>query len=159
MFSFLKKEEPKFVSIAEGELLPLDQVKDAVFAQKMMGDGIAFHPSGDTIYAPCSGSVMMVANTKHAIGLKNNDGIEVLIHIGLDTVNLQGKGFTCLVANGDKIKKGQPLMKLDRKYFAEQKLDLTTPMVITNTNGTTLDITAKTGATQPGDDVITYQKP
>lgn len=159
MFSFLKKEEPVFVSIVEGELLPLDQVKDAVFAQKMMGDGIAFLPSGDTIYAPCSGSVMMIANTKHAIGLKNNDGIEVLIHIGLDTVNLQGKGFTCLVQNGDKIKKGQPLMKLDRKYFAKQEIDLTTPMVITNTNGTTLDITSKTGATQPGDDVITYQKP
>lgn len=159
MFSFLKKEEPKFVSIVEGTLLPLDQVKDAVFAQRMMGDGIAFLPSSDTIYAPCSGSVVMIANTKHAIGLKNHDGIEVLIHIGLDTVNLQGKGFTCLVHDGDKIKQGQPLMKLDRDYFVAQGIDLTTPMIITNTNGASLDITSKTGTIHPGDEVMTYQKP
>ena len=97
-----------------------------------MGCGVAFEWDGDTVCSPVAGKVMMVANTKHAIGLQAATGQEILIHVGLDTVKLEGKGFTTLKAAGDEVKAGEPLLKVDRAFMSENNIDMTTPMVITN---------------------------
>lgn len=115
-----------------GTCIPLESVNDEVFASGIMGKGVAFNWEGDTLYAPCSGEVLMVANTGHAMGFKSESGQEVLIHVGMDTVMLEGKGFTPLKKSGDKVLKGEAVLKVDRKFMQEKNVDLTTPMVITN---------------------------
>lgn len=134
MFKFLKKTNDtcKLFAPVNGKVINLENVPDKVFASKMMGEGVGFSFEGDTIYAPCDGTIILVANTLHAVGISSATGVEILIHIGFDTVNLNGKGFTKLINQGDKVKKGTPLIKIDRKIMEEEKIDLTTPMVVTN---------------------------
>ena len=134
MFNFFKKknDNKKLVAYAKGKFIPITDVPDPIFSEKMMGDGVAILVKGDTIYAPCDGTIILVANTLHAVGISSATGVEILIHIGFDTVNLNGKGFTKLINQGDKVKKGTPLIKIDRKIMEEEKIDLTTPMVVTN---------------------------
>lgn len=134
--SFKKKEkrftDKKIYAPASGQILALSSVKDPVFAQRMMGDGIAINVSGDTIVSPVNGTVAMISPTKHAIGLENDFGDQILVHIGLDTAVFNGKGFDVLVSEGQRVKPGVPLVKLDRKFFDSQGADLTTPLTITN---------------------------
>ena len=135
MFQIFKKKEPvELYAPVTGTSVALENVPDQVFAQKMMGDGIAFMPETDTICAPCNGKITMVAHTLHAVGITADNGAEILIHIGLDTVSLNGKGFTALVNVGDKVKKGTPLIQIDMAFMKEQQMVLTTPMVVTNTS-------------------------
>jgi glucose-specific phosphotransferase system IIA component len=108
-------------------------VPDKAFSSKIMGDGIAFKFTGDSIYAPCNAKVVMMPKTKHAIGL-NVDGIEILIHIGLDTVSLNGKGFTSYTVLGNTVKRGDLLLKIDREVMKEAKIDMTSVMIITSTD-------------------------
>lgn len=117
----------------KGEVVPLDKVDDNVFSTGMMGDGIAIEPDEDTIYAPFTGSVEMVFATKHAIGLKSNNGCEVLIHIGLDTVNLKGQYFEALVETETKVNAGDPLIKFDRAKIQAAGYQTTTMIIVTNT--------------------------
>lgn len=125
MFDFFKKKKDEFVAPVTGELTKLTDVNDDVFSQKMMGDGFAIKPldAEKEVVAPCDGEVIMVPDTKHAVGLKTKSGVELLVHIGLDTVNLQGKGFDMLVAQGDKVKAGQPLVGIDQKLFKDNGYD------------------------------------
>lgn len=118
-----------FASPAQGQLISIEQVSDPVFSQRMMGDGFAIIPQGEYFYAPFTGSVEMVFPTGHAIGLKSEDGIEVLIHIGLDTVNLNGEGYKTFVKQGDKVKMGDPLIKVDLTLIKEKGYDITTPVI------------------------------
>jgi len=124
--------EIDFVAPADGRLVRLIDVRDQVFASGAIGRGYAVVPSGDTIYSPCDGTLSMVFATKHALGITTAEGLEVLVHIGMDTVELRGEGFTQLVEQGAKIKAGQPLMKLDRTFFDGKGICLDTPVVITN---------------------------
>lgn len=141
MFNLFKKKEPvTLYSPVSGKSIPIEEVPDKVFASKMMGDGVAFQFDGNTVYAPCDATISMIANTLHAIGLKLNNGAEVLIHIGLDTVNLNGKGFTKLVNQSDKVKRGTPLIEIDRSIMEANGIDLTMPMVITNGSEYTFQI-------------------
>lgn len=135
MFGFLKKiTESKIYAPVKGVCLPLSEVNDRVFSSKMMGEGVAFRFDGDEIFAPCSGEVIMIASTKHALGIRAENGTEVLLHIGLETVNLQGQGFEVLVQAHDKVKAHQPIVRINRKLMDDQKIDLILPMVITNTS-------------------------
>lgn len=120
MFSFLKKKQGVITSPVTGQLVDLATVPDPVFAEGMMGAGFAVQPSSDEIYAPLAGKVTSVFPTKHAIGLKADDGRDVLIHIGINTVDLQGKGFEILVDIGDQLTNGQPIAKIDRAYITSQ---------------------------------------
>ncbi len=129
MFGFLKKEEFKIVSPLEGELIPLPEVPDEVFSQKIMGDGFAVIPEKDEAVAPISGVAETVFPTGHAVGIKTKDGIECIIHIGLDTVNLQGEGFHPLISQGDKVKAGQPIIQFERENLAQKGYNLTTMVV------------------------------
>ena len=118
-----------FAAPAQGRLISIEQVNDPVFSQRMMGDGFAIVPEGEYFFAPFTGSVEMVFPTGHAIGLKSENGIEVLIHIGLDTVKLKGEGFKTLVQQGDKIMIGDPLIKVDLKQIEKKGYDTTTPII------------------------------
>ena len=134
MFKLFKKTDDicKLLAPVNGKTIALENVPDKVFASKMMGDGMGFEYEGNTIYAPCDGKITLVANTLHAVGITSENGAEILIHIGLDTVSLNGKGFKKLINQGDKVKKGTPLIEIDRQYMKEQDINLITPMVVTN---------------------------
>ncbi|NJE32413.1 PTS beta-glucoside transporter subunit EIIBCA [Lactobacillus agilis] len=122
----------KLVSPLAGQVLALTDVKDEVFSSGAMGQGLAIEPSAGTLYAPADGHVALVFPTGHAIGLNTDDGAEVLIHIGMDTVNLEGKGFETLVTKGQAIKAGDPLVKFDLDAIKAAGYEVTTPVIITN---------------------------
>lgn len=137
MLGFLKKSKETDGGIfapVNGTCVDITSVPDQTFATKVLGEGVAFIYDGDTIYAPCSGIIRVVASTKHAVGIVNEAGIELLIHIGLDTVNLEGEGFEVFVKKDQKIRLGAPLVKIDRKVMIENNINLITPMVITNSD-------------------------
>ncbi len=116
----------------KGELIALQDVKDPVFAGGAMGRGAAIRNPEGKVYAPFDGEVTVFFETKHAIGLKSKDGVELLIHVGMDTVNLKGEHFTAKAAQGDKITKGQLLLEFDPEGIAAAGYDTTTPVVVTN---------------------------
>ena len=105
-----------------------------MFSEKMMGDGIAIKPSNGKVVSPVDGDIVQVFPTKHAVGVKAGNGAEILIHIGLETVALDGEGFTVRVKEGDKVKKGDPLVDVDLAVVSEKASSTVTPMLITNMN-------------------------
>lgn len=117
MFSFFKKETPTVYSPVAGQLLPLSEVSDSVFLQGMMGPGFAIKPTSDDLYSPVTGTVVSIFPTKHAIGLRRDDGKEILIHIGIDTVDLEGKGFDLFVSETDKVTPQTKLVTVDRGFL------------------------------------------
>ena len=117
-----------------GKLITLKEVNDGVFSEEMLGKGCAIVPDGDMIEAPFQGRVVSIAGTCHAIGLESDNGIEILIHVGLETVGMQGKGFHLLVKEGEQIKKGQKLLKFDREAIKKAGVVDTVIMVVTNTD-------------------------
>ena len=121
-----------------GHIIPLSEVPDKVFSEKMMGDGIGFVPEKGGIVAPFDGTVKTIFPTKHAIGLESDTGIEVLIHIGIDTVKLNGEGFESLVDVNEPVTQGQPLMKINLAYLKEHAPSVVTPVIITNQDDKTL---------------------
>ncbi|KPC77762.1 PTS system glucose-specific transporter subunit IICBA [Thermoactinomyces vulgaris] len=125
-------EQGEFAAPMTGKLLPLSEVPDQVFSQKMMGDGFAIEPTEGTVVSPVDGEIVNLFPTKHAIGIRARDGREVLIHVGIDTVNLEGKGFTSFIAEGDKVEKGQKLLEVDLAYIKEHATSIITPVIFTN---------------------------
>ena len=119
-------------SVADGEVIALEQVKDPVFSQKMMGDGFAVEPANGNIVSPVSGTVSSIFPTKHALGLVTEAGLEVLVHIGLDTVSLEGKPFTVHVAEGQKVAAGDLLVTADLDAIREAGRETSTIVVFTN---------------------------
>ncbi|MFT8321451.1 MAG: PTS glucose transporter subunit IIA [Bacillus sp. (in: firmicutes)] len=115
-----------------GKVIPIEEVPDPVFANKMMGEGLAIIPTEGNIAAPIDGEVVQIFHTKHAIGLQSKKGLEILIHIGLETVNLKGEGFTIHVKEGDKVSKGDLLVTFDIDFLKQSGKDIVTPMIITN---------------------------
>lgn len=129
------QESPQPIEIfspLKGRLIPLDDVSDETFSSGMMGKGVAIKPLGDKIYAPFDGEVTMTTPTNHAIGLRSAKGIDVLIHVGIDTVNLQGKYFERFVSEGERISKGQPLLRYNLKEIIGLGYDETTMVIVTN---------------------------
>ena len=126
------KQKSHIYAPVNGDVLPLEQVPDPIFSEKMLGDGLAMLPTKGHIHAPITGTVMLVAQTKHAIGLRSKDGTEVLIHIGLETVSLKGKGFTVLVKEGDVVSVGQLLIEVDWDFIGANAKSIITPIIITN---------------------------
>ncbi|HCX2132828.1 TPA: PTS transporter subunit IIABC [Staphylococcus aureus] len=122
-----------------GEVTPLSEVPDQVFSEKMMGDGIAIKPSQGEIRAPFNGKIQMIFPTKHAIGLVSDSGLELLIHIGLDTVKLNGEGFTLHVEEGQEVKQGDLLINFDLDYIRNHAKSDITPIIVTQGNITNLD--------------------
>ncbi len=115
-----------------GTLIPLNEINDPVFASGAMGRGIAVKNPEGKVYSPFDGEITVFFPTKHAIGLKSNDGIELLIHVGMDTVKLNGEGFTSKAEAGDKVKRGQLLLEFDPNVIKKAGYETTTPVVVTN---------------------------
>lgn len=136
-----------------GHIMPLEHVPDPVFAQKMAGDGLAIDPVSDILLAPCSGMVTQLHPAKHALTILNESGLEVMMHIGLDTVNLKGKGFTPLVQTGDKIAGGDPLIRFDADYLAIHAKSLLTMLLITTTEMTG-SMTRQSGTIGAGREIV-----
>lgn len=133
-----KDTSPKSVEIyapVSGKVLRIEEVPDPVFSQKMMGDGVAFEPSEGKVVSPVDGEVLQVFPTKHAIGLKAENGAEILLHIGLETVAMDGEGFNVYVSEGSKVKKGDVLITFDLNLVKEKASSTITPLVITNSDG------------------------
>lgn len=140
-----------------GICIPLSEVNDAVFSQKILGDGAAIIPSEGKVYAPVNGTVSTVFDTKHAIGLLSEDGVELLIHIGIDTVNLEGKYFTAHVESGQKIRKGDLLVSFDQEMIQKVGYDTVTPVLITNTAEFHSIHTDASGNVKAGDVLLTVR--
>lgn len=117
-----------------GKVAPITEAPDEIFAQKMMGDGVVIFPTNDCLVAPVAGTITMIFPTKHALGIKTADGVELLIHIGLDTVKLEGKPFNVLVSEGQQVKQGDKLIEIDFDMIEKAGCATATPVVITSQN-------------------------
>ena len=131
MFRIFKKESTNICSPVKGTCIPITEVKDQVFSSKMMGDGFAVIPENDTAVAPVDGEIVMIPATKHAFGMKTKAGVELLVHIGLDTVELKGEGFTVLAKQGRKVRAGEPVIRFDRELLEKKGIDMTTMVIFT----------------------------
>lgn len=154
MFSlFKKKKKISIVAPMTGEIFEIDKVPDEVFAGKMVGDGLAIKPSDGIVVAPCSGKIIQVFPTNHAMGILTPEGVEILIHIGLDTVNLKGNGFKSFVQAGDDVNKGDKLLEVDLEYVIENAKSIISPVIVTNMEKV-LSLSIEKGTVQKGIDNI-----
>lgn len=128
------------VAISDAQLVHIEDVNDETFSKKMIGDGVAFKLDNDFVCAPANGTLETMFPTGHAFGILTNEGVEILIHIGLETVNLKGDGFDVLVKQGEKVRAGQPIVRVDREKIQKEGYDLTTMLVITNANNQTINL-------------------
>lgn len=132
---FGKKETVKSVevkAVLTGTAVNLEEVPDPVFAEKMMGDGIAIEPSEGVVVSPVNGEIVQVFPTKHAIGLRAENGAEILIHIGLETVSMKGEGFEMHVTEGSRVNEGDKLVTFDLALVKEKAKSTVTPIIVTN---------------------------
>lgn len=130
MFGIFGKTQ-EIVAPISGRTVDITEVKDAVFSEKMAGDGLAIDPTGDIVVAPADGELTMLFGTKHAFGMTLSKGVQILVHIGLETVSLNGEGFTALKKQGDRVKKGEPIIKIDRAFITSKGISLITPIIFT----------------------------
>ncbi|MFM9277855.1 PTS sugar transporter subunit IIA [Paenibacillus jiagnxiensis] len=159
LFGKEKKESNVIMSPVNGKCIDLSLVNDKVFAERMMGDGVAFVFEDDTVYSPCAGTVATIAKTAHAIAVKNKDDVEILIHIGVNTVSLKGQGFEVLVKEKQKVKLGEPLVRINRSFMQEKSVDLTTPMIVTNGGDYNLEFkNISQSVTKSDSEIIAYRK-
>lgn len=132
MFGFLKRKKRDVFAPVDGQLLDLGSVDDEVFSQRMAGDGVAILPVGEIFTAPIDGVVTKIFSTNHAYSVKSKQDLEVLVHIGLETVALKGEGFERLAQEGDAVKAGDPIIKADLNYIKAHAKDIITPILITD---------------------------
>jgi len=141
-----------------GMALPLSQSKDPVHACKALGKGVLIVPKDGKVCAPFDGEVNIVFDSKHALGLTSNDGLELLIHVGIDTVKLGGKYFTAHVHQGEKISKGQLLLEFDPEGIRKEGYELETPIIISNTSAYEQIIQVSKNAVRSGDRLLDVQR-
>lgn len=146
LFGFKKKEE--FLSPMTGILHPIEDVPDTVFSEKVMGDGFAVELTQGEVRAPLSGTIAAAFPTGHAFGMKMADGTEIIIHIGIDTIALDGAGFQIQVKEGDLVKQGDILVRVDTEYIKSQGKSLYSPVIFTS--GQTVSL-LRTGPVKAGD--------
>jgi PTS system glucose-specific IIA component len=130
MFGFLKRKIREIHAPSDGQVVALESVNDEVFSKKLVGDGVALIPMSDVFSAPIEGKVTKIFSTNHAYSIKSPKDLEVMVHIGLETVALEGKGFERLVNEGDEVKVGDPIIRVDLPYIREHAKDIITPIII-----------------------------
>lgn len=157
MFNFLKKKVTAHVlaSPCNGNAVKMSEVSDPTFSQELLGKGAAVVPADGKIVAPCDGTITMLFNTLHAVGVTSTEGVEVLLHVGIDTVNLKGDGFTAHIKQGDTVKRGDLLLTADLDVIKAAGYDPTVMMVVTNTgNYASVESNAPCNAVA-GNDLVT----
>lgn len=160
MFDFLKKKDKgiEIGSPVKGKAVPISQVSDPTFGEEILGKGVAIQPEEGKIYAPADGTIEMLFDTKHAVSMTTTEGVELLVHIGLDTVALKGEHFTAHKGNGDAVKKGDLLITVDLDAVKAAGYDVITPLVVCNTTDyQTVEAVTDT-AVNPGDTVLILKK-
>ncbi|MGM9894761.1 MAG: beta-glucoside-specific PTS transporter subunit IIABC [Lactobacillus amylovorus] len=147
----------KLVSPLNGDVKPLSEIKDEVFSSGAMGQGVAIEPTEGVLHAPADGKIALVFPTGHAVGINTTDGAEVLMHIGMDTVNLQGKGFKTLVQKGQEVKAGDPLVEFNIKEIKATGYEVTTPVVVTNSKKYESINQVANGEVKVGQEILSLQ--
>lgn len=142
------------VAPVTGKAIPLSEVPDPVFAEKLAGDGMAIIAEGDTVVAPADGELTLIFKTKHAFAMTLDNGLELLVHIGLETVSLDGEGFEQLVEQGTKVKAGTPIIKFNREFIKSKGLSLATPVLITNVDAAKKISPVESGNVEAGKSVV-----
>lgn len=134
MFQLFKKKanNEELAAVADGKCIPMEQVNDPAFSCKALGEGVAIVPENNVIVAPCDGKLSLVADTRHAFGMSKEDGLEILVHVGIDTVTLNGEGFKAFEKAGADVKKGQPIIEFDAEVMKEKGIDMTTMLILLN---------------------------
>jgi len=135
---FGKRKKNQFVAFMTGQVIELEKVEDQVFSSKMMGDGYAIEPSDGKVVSPVDGEITVAFPTGHAYGIKTKDGKEILLHLGIDTVELEGKGFTPHVKVGDKVKAGDHIADMDLELIKRENKPLTSMLIFTS--GESVDV-------------------
>ena len=153
MFGLFKKKKIELVSPVDGDLVNLEDINDEVFSKKLVGDGVAIIPSSGTIIAPISGRVSRIFPTNHAFMISNSNGVEVLVHVGLDTIELNGEGFTCFVKEGDEIHQSTPVLEVDFEFLKSKNKDIVTPIIVTSDKKIVLE-THKVGTIREGESLL-----
>ena len=148
MVTFKKNTFTEAYAAVHGKIIDIGSVKDPTFAQKMIGDGIAIIPDQGIVTAPFDGVIILIAETLHAFGICSEDGLEVLVHIGIDTVKRKGEGFHSSVQTGSRVKRGDKILDFDYKRLLEDHVDLTTMMILTNANGYDIEGMQREGVTE-----------
>lgn len=131
---FTKGKEETLFAPLQGKVIPVTEVPDPTFSEKMLGDGVAILPTEETVVSPINGKVVQLFPTKHAIGIHSKGGLDILIHVGLETVTMNGDGFTSYVETGDHVRIGDPLIRFSLKRVKEKAKSTVTPIVITNSS-------------------------
>ncbi len=126
------KKERILLAVADGQLHPLSDVPDEVFSQGLLGIGFAVDPTAGTVYSPADGRIQSVTDSRHAVTILTDDGLELLVHVGIDTVSLGGEGFLLMVSEGDRIRAGEVLLRVDLDLLRERGFSCMIPVVITN---------------------------
>lgn len=160
MFDFLKKKDKgiEIGSPVKGKAVPISKVSDPTFGEEILGKGVAIQPADGKIYAPADSTIEMLFDTKHAVSMTTTEGVELLVHIGLDTVALKGEHFTAHKENGDAVKKGDLLISVDLEAVKAAGYDVITPMVVCNTSDyQTVEAVAGSDV-NPGDTVLILKK-
>ncbi|WP_338972523.1 PTS glucose transporter subunit IIA [Spiroplasma endosymbiont of Panorpa germanica] len=152
MSLFSKNKEVQIFAPCDGEIIGLEKVEDEVFSEKMLGDGFAIEPANGDFVAPMEGKLVTVFPSGHAYGIKHKSGLEALLHIGLDTVSLDGEGFDIKVKQGESVKVGTPLVMVDLEGIRSKVPSLKTPLVFTQDSleGKNIEVLAK-GKVKKGD--------
>ncbi|SHE85471.1 glucose-specific PTS transporter subunit IIBC [Clostridium fallax] len=146
--------DESIVAPLSGKVLDISEVPDSVFAQKMMGDGFAINPSGGEVFSPVSGTISILFPTKHAVGITSESGLEILIHVGMDTVSLNGEGFKAFVEQGDSVKAGQKLLEVNIKEIENKVPSIITPIVFTNLKENQKIVIDKNINIKGGEDIV-----
>lgn len=133
LFKELKKEKNNDIyAIGAGKIIPLEEVPDEVFSQKMMGDGIAIELEDELVISPVNGKIISIFPTKHAIIMENKEGVQIIVHIGIDTVNLNGEGYELFIKEGEEVSVGSHLAKVDINLIKDRGYSIITPILIAN---------------------------
>ena len=142
----------------QGQLKPITEVNDSTFSEEILGSGVAIVPGSNRVVSPVSGSVTQMFHTGHAVSLLSDDGVEVLVHIGLDTIRLKGRHFTTHVKDGDRVQAGDLLIEFDREAIAAEGFDVTSPVVICNTAHFKQIVPVAAGPVQERDAIMHIKK-
>ena len=132
LFNFIKRNSEQVVAPISGKCISITRVNDQVFSSKSLGDGFAIIPNDCMVVSPVDGKITLIAETKHAFGVKTEKGAEILVHIGLDTVQLEGRGFAVHVKQGEKVKAGDQVISFEKAYVEDSSIDMTTMTVFTS---------------------------
>lgn len=153
MFGLFKKKE-ELKAVVDGTCIPLEKMADEAFASKALGDGVAIVPSDGTVGSPCDGTVSLIPETRHAFAVARADGQQVLVHVGIDTVSLNGEGLRAFAKVGDTVQAGQPVIEFDPDLMAERGIDTTVAMVLLDAEGKRVEQPAVGQQVRRGADVV-----